>query len=95
MPTGTNIIHFVPEPGRVVLPADVWMGVSFTTLNAGLMIYDPPTVGTSHDLFYLDPPGELYWFGGSPHANFCLQVQCTEASAVESSTWGTIKAMYR
>jgi hypothetical protein len=95
MPTGVNIAHFVAD--AEFLPADVWMAVSFSASNVQLLIYGPPTVGTSHDLFYQDPPGGLLWFGGDPAANFCLQVQCEPASSVElePSTWGTIKTMYR
>ena len=96
MPTGVNIVHVEVEPGVAELPAHVWMAVSFSLSNVTLLIYDPPTVGTSHDWFYLIPPGGYYWFGGSPTANFCMQVECDVSSGVDSSaTWGTIKALYR
>jgi len=59
-----------------------------------LLIYSPPTTGTSDDVFY-KIPGGLVWFGGNPTANFCLQVECEPDTPVESTTWGAVKAMFR
>jgi len=53
-------------------PADLWIGFSFSTADAGLLIFDPPTIGTSHDLFTINNAGP-YWFGGNPVANFYLE----------------------
>ncbi|MEP0767278.1 MAG: PEP-CTERM sorting domain-containing protein [Fimbriimonadia bacterium] len=55
-------------------PADIWMGIDFFASDspgqAGWSIYNPPTVGSSHDVFLdVDTLG-LYWFGGNPVANF-------------------------
>ncbi|MDW8322202.1 MAG: PEP-CTERM sorting domain-containing protein [Armatimonadota bacterium] len=59
-------------PSPLTAPQDLWIGFSFSTTDAGLLIYDPPTVGTSHNLFTLNNAGP-YWFGGNPRANFYLE----------------------
>jgi hypothetical protein len=42
-------------------------------VTLGQFLYDPPTVGSSWDDFYLD--GGWYWFGGPPYvANFYYEV---------------------
>jgi len=52
-----------------------WMGVTFTNAvgvanaDVGQGIFDPPTVGASGDVFFLDSFG-LAGFGGDPVANF-------------------------
>ncbi len=58
------------------LPANVVMSVQFDIADAGLLIYDPPTIGTSQDMFWQnDGSGNWYWFGGIPPANFALSVE--------------------
>jgi|GEM_PF-2102070 len=52
---------------------DLWIGVRFTSPTAGLLINETPTVGTSHDLYA--EGGRLYWFGGSPVANFAISLR--------------------
>ena len=82
-------------PGQFVIPADgkVWAGITFDD-NTGLSgatlaqmnllgqgIFDPPTQGSSTDIFFQtsaagsfsftnNPPGGLFNFGGTPKANF-------------------------
>ncbi|MER3474678.1 MAG: hypothetical protein C4335_11745 [Armatimonadota bacterium] len=53
-------------------PSVLWIGFSFSTADAGLLIYHPPTIGSSQDVFMMDNSG-LYWFGGNPPANFYLE----------------------
>lgn len=65
-------IYTIALPSPLAAPADLWIGFSFSTADAGLLIFDPPTVGTSHDLFMLNNAG-VYWFGGNPPANFYLE----------------------
>jgi len=62
---------FLPED-----PAGfTWMGVTFTNAvgvanaDVGQAIFDPPTIGASGDLFFLDSFG-FAGFGGDPVANF-------------------------
>lgn len=65
-------IYTITLPAPLTAPADLWIGFSFSAADAGLLIFDPPTVGTSHDLFTLNNGGP-YWFGGNPVANFYLE----------------------
>lgn len=53
-------------------PSAVWIGFSFSVANAGLLIYDPPTIGFSDDVFMQNNTG-LWYFGGRPKANFYLE----------------------
>jgi hypothetical protein len=60
------------------------------------LIYNPPTVGSSADLFFWtdeygdfavnDPVGKLYWFGGSPVANFGWEFEVGSAAIPEPGT---------
>jgi PEP-CTERM motif len=66
----------------ITLSNDIMLGVQIYNVASGVLpgtvMYDPPTVGLSANLFYLDnttatPPGTnvgWYWFGGTPVANF-------------------------
>jgi hypothetical protein len=68
------------------LPQDVWMGVTFQTGNPGLLMYNPPTVGSSHDIFAM--LGGLYWFGGNPVANFAMEVDIPEPASLLLMAFG-------
>ena len=79
----------LPGPGEWIvtvpvsaqaLPVDVWMGVIFPASDVGLLTYSPPTVGSSHDIYALY--GQGYWFGGSPPANFGLEVSTPEPGSL-------------
>lgn len=57
----------------VAVPMDIWAETDYSaTANAGPLIYDPPTLGSSHDLFASG--GTLFFFGGDPHANFAWEI---------------------
>ncbi len=75
LPSGENGMH-VEVPGSA-LSQDVWMGVSFSTADAGLQTADPAWPGTSDDYFHMNPPGGYYTFGGNPKADFFLGVYAT------------------
>jgi hypothetical protein len=88
---------FFSPGGAIVVPADgkVWAGITFddntggtgATLaqmnNLGQGIFNPPTTGSSKDVFFQtsaagsnlvsNPAGGLFNFGGSPVANFGWQ----------------------
>lgn len=69
-------IYTINLPAPLSAPSDLWIGFSFSVANAGLIIYDPPTIGFSDDVFMqVDPNGTsgLYYFGGNPKANFYLE----------------------
>lgn len=60
-------------PGSAPVGADLWVGVRFSSDTAGLVVSEVPTIGTSHDLYRED--GNLFYFGGTPVANFSIRVQ--------------------
>lgn len=77
LPTGENGFHV--EVPAAALTQEIWLGVSFSTADAGLMLADPPWPGASDDWFRLASSGDLFTFGGNPPASFLLGVY---ASAV-------------
>jgi hypothetical protein len=98
LPTGTNIIHLDLEPGTGMpdVTQDIWLGVSFSTDNTGLLVAGPPELGTSDDLFYLTPPGQMLTFCGDLTANFYLAVHANEFTVpTATTTWGRLKQLYR
>jgi hypothetical protein len=71
--------------------------------NLGVGIFDPPTVGSSQDVFFQtsaagsfagnDPAGGFFFFGGSPVANFGWQFSGTvvpEPSSLALLALGTL-----
>ncbi|MGQ9540392.1 MAG: PEP-CTERM sorting domain-containing protein [Armatimonadota bacterium] len=69
-------IYTINLPAPLSAPSDLWIGFSFSVANAGLLIYDPPTIGFSDDVFMqvnTDGTSGLYYFGGNPKANFYLE----------------------
>jgi hypothetical protein len=93
------IVSGTLAPGQLVIPTNFpffWAGVAFddnngttgATLaqlnNLGQGAFNPPTVGSSFDIFFLssaagvpgdNPAGNLQSFGGTPPANFGWQFQ--------------------
>ncbi|MFG0328964.1 MAG: hypothetical protein ACF8PN_03605 [Phycisphaerales bacterium] len=57
-------------PERLRVDEDLWLGVSFSDPDVYTALCDPPVVGWSDDLFSLNPPGGLFYFGGDPAARF-------------------------
>jgi hypothetical protein len=78
------------------LPQHLWMSVAFSTTSTAHVIYDPPTVGASHDRWFQFAPSYGYsWFGGNPQANFYRAVYlASPATPVRPVSWGGIKALY-
>lgn len=98
LPSGTNVIHLDLEPGTGApdLTQDIWLGVSFSTDSTGLLVAGPPELGTSDDLFYITPPGQMTWFCAEPTANFYLAVYANEFTVpTATTTWGKLKQLYR
>jgi hypothetical protein len=54
--------------------------------RVGQVLYDPPTIGSSDNSFYVNDTGiggtdnGWFWFGGSPVANFCWQIGVDSAT---------------
>jgi hypothetical protein len=68
---------------NIVLTADILATLEITNARGGAtqigqLLYDPPTVGTSQDMFYMD--GSWYWFGGDPKANLYSRIGVLVAS---------------
>jgi hypothetical protein len=67
---------------NLTVPTDITWTVQFTGLvggtgdEAGLIIRNPPTVGSSYDDFWMKTPSgwALYRWGGNPVANFAARV---------------------
>lgn len=99
LPSGTNYIHLNLEPGTGMpdLTQDIWVGISFSTDETGLLVSNPPELGGSHDLCYLTPPGEpLTFCDPEQWANFCLAVYASDFTvAAGGTTWGQLKQLYR
>jgi hypothetical protein len=97
LPAGAYVVNVPLEPGTGPpdVSPDIWLGVTFDTDGAGLILMHPPTIGTSDDLFFETPPGAYYWFGGNPVANFGLGVYASIVTPAHPSTWGSIKQLYR
>jgi len=88
---GTVLTFAGLAPLNILLPSNVAVGVMFGGVefvpsgaggaaDAGPLLYDPPTVGSSFDDYWLrgypnsgDPWG-LYTFGGNPPANLGLKI---------------------
>jgi hypothetical protein len=94
LPGGANAITVNIEDGPF-LGNNVWMGVSFSDPTAGLLVYDPPVIGSSDDYFYEFPANSYLFFGGDPVANFYLRVSLELATPVEPSSWGSVKTRHR
>ena len=94
-----NTIAFSDNSGTVVLPDNVGVGLIFSgidfdpaTSDGGGLLFDPPSVGTSFDDFWLrgfpnpgDPWG-LFTFGGNPPVNLGFQISAN-AAIPEPGTW--------
>ena len=63
----------VATSGQVIVTVEVQNGP-----NSGMLIANPPEIGSSFDYFVENDPGmggwTGYFFGGSPVANFCMSV---------------------
>ena len=93
LPPGANAFHF-DVVGGIVQP-HVWLGVAFDDGATGLLSYGPPTLGSSHDVVWLTPPGVATNYGGQPPADVFLGLYSSPSTPVQPSTWGSLKATYR
>jgi hypothetical protein len=79
LPPGTTWTLGCGVAPGIILPARVWMMLTFSTPDAGWVITETAEVGFTNDYFWLIPPGDGYWFGGTPYAGFAgriLAVSC-------------------
>ena len=97
LPAGVHAFHI--EVAGAMLEGNVWMGVAFSDGVSGLLCFGPPTLGASHDLVWITPPGDPSGFAsdfdGNPPANLFLGVSTSPATPASAATWGRLKAVYR
>lgn len=69
------------------LPKDVWFAISFNHFNGSVLLYDPPTVGSSFDVL-VRSTSSSFWNGSAPAAyfpagenNFAVRIGYLEAPA--------------
>jgi hypothetical protein len=90
---GGGWAYHVEAPFGTVGP-DVWMGVEFSDAGTGLLSFDPPTTGSSHDLVAAD--GTIYITPFAEHvANYFLGVYASRPTGTQDATWGQVKSIYR
>ena len=93
LPPGANAFHIDVVGG--IVPPHVWIGVAFDDGATGLLSFGPPTMGSSHDIVWLTPPGVATNYGGQPSADLFLGLYSSPATPARPSTWGSLKATYR
>ena len=93
LPPGANAFHI--EVGSGVVAPHVWLGVAFDDAGTGLLSFGPPSLGSSHDLAWLAPPGISVTYGGQPPANLFLGLHSSPSTPARTATWGNLKAHYR
>lgn len=82
------------DPFGLSVGPDLWLGVSFSDPNVGLVLHDPPTIGSSGDRFWNVTQGMEQNFGGNPAANFVMSVNADMPLPVVTTTWSGIKSLY-
>lgn len=66
----------------VVVPDTFTWTVSSGSADVGVIMYDPPLVGSSADAFWAyDTAWGEYWFSGDPVANFGARIEATPEPA--------------
>jgi hypothetical protein len=84
-------IGFVSGP---VVGPDMWLAISFSDPTMGLWLHDPPSIGTSHDLFWNFATNSDLTFPSGPVANAVCYVTVDVPTPVEPTTWGKIKKQF-
>ncbi|MFQ5600227.1 MAG: hypothetical protein ACE5G2_06700 [Candidatus Krumholzibacteriia bacterium] len=93
LPSGPHVFTVTP-PDTVRLDTDLWYSLVFGSSSAGVIVTDPPAVGTSHDLILDVASLSLRQFTTAV-ASFFLRVRVQpEDVAVGEATWSRIKALY-
>jgi hypothetical protein len=105
--------------GQFAMPGvTFWAGLTFDNNNGttgasaaqlnnlGQALFNPPTIGTSADRFFItlaageffgtnNPVGSLNNLGGNPPANFGWEFTVDVPVGVEEQSWSTIKGLFR
>lgn len=116
-PVGVSLWNFNPA-GAMLMPAgSFWAGVTFDNNtgttgataamlnNLGQGLFDPPTVGSSLDLFFRttaagsfaasNPAGAFFNLGANPNANMGWAFDVEAPVPAVPSTWGRVKSLFR
>ena len=84
----------IPVPNVFVPDTFIW-GVTADSDVAGLVTYDPPTVGSSEDGFWnVDSDGNQYtlWLGADPVTNFGARIHTPEPATLATLAFGALLA---
>ena len=116
---GVTVVTGAIAPNLFNMPGvPFWAGITFDDNNGttgitaaqlggvGQGIFDPPTVGSSNDVFFMttgaggffglaNPAGTLNTLGGNPVANFGWEFNVDAPVPAKDSSWGRVKAQYR
>jgi hypothetical protein len=95
IPGGAGTLTAETPGAAVTIGPDIWMGIRFPADGMGLFLDNPPSIGSSADLFYQRPEEAFMNFGGSPVANFFLRVEVDKPTPTRPTTWGSLKTIYR
>lgn len=114
-----TVVTATITPGQFLMPGSTfWAGVTFdnntggtgATLSQmdllGQGIFDPPSVGSSADQFFVttaagsffnvaSPAGTITNFGGTPIGNFGWEFTVDVPVSTAKSSWGRVKSLYR
>lgn len=63
------------DPFGLTIGPDLWLGISFSDPNIGLVLHNPPQIGSSGDRYWNMTTGMEQDFGGSPVANFVMSIR--------------------
>ena len=71
-------LHAVMDP-PVTIPDTIWMKAEFSDQDAGWFIGGTAEIGSTEDYYgRFDPPWNLYWWEGDPHAGLWATLGCVE-----------------
>lgn len=99
IPNGAYILGF-GTPGIAAGISNLWIGLSATATQAGMIMHNPPSLGTSADVFAWDRNGstiietnEYFFFGGNPVANFAIRVFVPEPASMVALGSGLVSLL--
>ncbi|MFQ3610701.1 MAG: PEP-CTERM sorting domain-containing protein [Fimbriimonadales bacterium] len=99
IPNGLSILSF-GTPGIASGISSLWIGVSASATQAGMLLHNPPSLGTSADVFAWDRNGntvvesnEYFFFNGNPVANFAIQVYVPEPASLVALGSGLVSLL--
>ncbi len=99
IPNGVSLLSF-GTPGIAQGITNLWIGLSATATQAGMVMHNPPSLGSSNDVFAWDRNGntiieanEYFFFGGNPVANFAIRVFVPEPASMVALGSGLVSLL--